>query len=557
MDFVRRINLPALLYGCLKSYEKNQPTYQFTQDLEIVYESSQEKVTKGVLCPEFSSVLWEDIFNGCFGESLDNENQDCIFITLKRNSQGKLDGKFQKYWFASLLHAIHPRIYYLNFKTLNEETPSPLFRVKLMEGKGRLGRKTLVVGGVLGEDFRKIKTRGIEEYIDECLIEFFESRYPHKKYSFSKRTSLFYNFNHCPGENRPYNQFIEYIKRKYSISSSLIKTIFSFDKKASSLRLSVESDKKIRALLANQAKENKKEYDHEQYSETFEKNKKVETPGAFTCLEGVVNGFNLSKREIDWERKALAKRYIKTSIIARRAIGAYLIAVTALSIYNLSKTNKQPIASAGRLSLQKCVGGQVKSDQKPLTKIRSILKQVYRQEPEIKPFCYQRMIHYDIVVGKRLCSTFELGESEEPGLQNEFCESALMGLKEVKEVKEAFKGKPKKLEEELKKQCRRNMKLRHQSCANLPPRHHLNEKMLEKITESLIGKAGLPGDLHYTTEPIFEVNTTSLQEIEAKNIKGGLLYIKNKNPWEIYYHPFPFEAAKRLEELLKPFIKNN
>ena len=341
IKFTRGINLPTLLSDCLDFYEKNSLHYQFKEDLEISYTTENGEEIKTFLHPEFSNDLWDNLFNGCFGKELTKE-EDCLFITIKEDQERKKSAMFQKYWFASLLHSLNPKIHYLNFvpPAGSNNVPSPLLRVKFMEAEDINGGKTLIVGGVMGADLDSIKSKNYEntaEYVDEQIRSFFSELYPLKD-NFKKRTSLVYNFSHPKGKSTS-NQFNEYIKKRYS-ANNFLESMFGVSKTTSKKKLTVKSNEAVVNRISNLnlevVGEEINQYWGEQYSETFGFRNQNVLPGAFTDLDGKVLGLEIAKKEIDQENKALARRYSKTAKIISGLVGLSAFAVMALSVGNFA-----------------------------------------------------------------------------------------------------------------------------------------------------------------------------------------------------------------------------
>ncbi|MBS3136942.1 hypothetical protein J4232_00790 [Candidatus Woesearchaeota archaeon] len=281
INFARNIDLAKLFVKSLESTKKKIKVS--ANEIDISYKTDSGETINTRLTPEASSSFWESIFSS---------GEDCIFIN-KKHKEDKI--VFEKYWFASLLHSYHPKIFYLNFRTQNSKTPQPMYRIKFMESVDEHNRKYLIVGGILGENFRRIKTiRGtcIEEQINKVIQEFFRRNY-------SKNDFLLYNFNHIANEDKPYNQFIDYIKRRYSIDEEKLKKIGEVNNKSCTHRLKVrydyvpEKELQILAAISTFDDEGNPKYNGEQYSETFEVNRDKNTTGAFVSLDGLIRGYEM------------------------------------------------------------------------------------------------------------------------------------------------------------------------------------------------------------------------------------------------------------------------
>lgn len=287
-EFVRGINIPLLLWESLHEQErKHQDMACFRELLEkdklrISYqqpdlkESLEGESLEGILRAEFSTNFWYNILNS---------SDDCIFIS--HNLKQKIV-TFHDYWFASLLHMLHPKIYYLNFvvgegKELKELFPYPLFKVILMETDN--DQYPLLVEGVLGEDFNKFKAqsetyRDLRDFVDFSIWQFFSNRFQREK----PERELLYFPSHSPKKNKPYSQFDEQTKVKYRKGSSLNQKLV----------LSVPYDKEMARLISNSGTPA-----NEQFSEAFAysnpaktKEEREKRVGSFVDLEGIVQGIS-------------------------------------------------------------------------------------------------------------------------------------------------------------------------------------------------------------------------------------------------------------------------
>ncbi|MBI4983621.1 hypothetical protein HZC32_03180, partial [Candidatus Woesearchaeota archaeon] len=148
--FVRGMNLPLLFYLALESYpQKKRELSAYQEQLQkekvlISYSMGTfQRKLGGTLKPEFNTNFWNNLFS---------DFEDCLFIHYDQKEQKVT---FQDYWFASLLHQLHPKIYYLNFVAgedkestkLKKAYSRPLVRVILMETDS--SAMPLIVEGVL------------------------------------------------------------------------------------------------------------------------------------------------------------------------------------------------------------------------------------------------------------------------------------------------------------------------------------------------------------------------------------------------------------------------
>ncbi|MBS3137784.1 hypothetical protein J4232_05090 [Candidatus Woesearchaeota archaeon] len=313
--FTRNINLPRLLYLSLQNFEKKNKN-TFSDSIRISY--SLKDTIEAILTAEISDNLWGNIFAG---------SNDCIFINAAKSDTEVKQFTLEKFWYGSLLHGYHPKIHYLDFKTKSKGIADPLFRVKLMDAVDEHGKKYLVLGGVLGESFDNVKTdkTDIKKFIDKVIIDYFLKNY-------KKNDALFYNFMHVYNPQKPYNQFTDYIKDKYSINESKLEPIAEKDGVRFNHKLKVQSAIEEIDLISTIDTEGKSKYKGEQYSETFEKNKDDSVPGAFVSLEGLVYGFEVDYNNLKFKKK---KRRIWPYIAA----GLLAVGIAGLTTY-LTVTGK-------------------------------------------------------------------------------------------------------------------------------------------------------------------------------------------------------------------------
>ncbi len=311
-QFARRINLPALLYRCLLRDEafSHSPV---GKPLSGSISYSRDGNAKGYdLTANLARSVW-DILLG--------DISDCTSIRItKGGSNNEVPVvKFGKYWFASLLHHIHPHLNYLVINATGPDLPSPLFRIKMMDGVDEQGEKYLIVGGVLGESFDRFKESNIGEVIENIIIEFFRRE--------GKEGSIFYNLSHSDNPAETCNQFTDHLQHTSKFkheSSEVIKVID--DKKREGVKHECTHKMRVPGTIrnlegiSNFGEEGKKRlFSGEQYSETFYPNNDPGMPGAFNSLDGFVKGLVFSPPE---ESKADAEtKPKKMSFLKRLAIG--------------------------------------------------------------------------------------------------------------------------------------------------------------------------------------------------------------------------------------------
>jgi len=219
--FLREHNLPFLINAALERYskklEKLLPYLEIIQKEKVLvqYNFNKKESLEGVLMAEFSPNLWSNVIS--------NFN-DCIFITYSPEENKVI---FQDYWFASFMHQLHPRIYYLNFivsndkegKDLRNKFRFPLLKMVLMETDN--AKYPLLVEGLLGSDLDNLKIKSgsfdnIRDFIDFSVWQFFSNCYQKD----NPDSELLYFPNHQPKSSKPYSQFDDYVKGKYRKFSS-------------------------------------------------------------------------------------------------------------------------------------------------------------------------------------------------------------------------------------------------------------------------------------------------------------------------------------------------
>lgn len=306
IEFARTVNLPALMFACLERYDAKKPRYEFKREASIVYTAADGTQHNTMLHVEFGREIWDNIFNG---------NDDCISVMLKRRAkvtddtandaqrrerrpqEQSFDAEFHKYWFASLLHILHPNVQYLLFTAPNEDVPKPLYKVKLMETE----QGHLIVGGVLGADFSKAAVKEgsagtetkLEEFVDACIREYFLAT--HKA-----GDQLVYNLKHVAGETQPYNQFNRYIRKRQGVDETKLPAIGTKCNERVTHNLAVSGTSDIATLVTNVDADGKPRYNGEQYSETFMLNADDDKGvGAFVPLSGKLRAFGIGYDTIE------------------------------------------------------------------------------------------------------------------------------------------------------------------------------------------------------------------------------------------------------------------
>ncbi len=287
VEFHRKINIPLLLNQSIEMHQRKFESLQESNELfekdkiNIIYDNGEEEL-EGLLKAEFSNNYWKNILSN---------SEDCIFISHHQDQV-----IFREYWLASMLHQYHPEINYLGFnvekgKELKKMFPYPLTKAKLMRTSDP--NIPLIVGGVLGEDLRKIKLKSSRFTSMEDFINY--SIWQHFSLEFEKKV-LFYNLSDSMQLERPAHQFDEYIKKYY------------FGKKTNAKEKIFFSVPNLESCVNNIAA-SKDSYLGEQFSETFafpnKPKKKEKRVGSFVPLKGKVWG--VSARSYDLEAKKFPK----------------------------------------------------------------------------------------------------------------------------------------------------------------------------------------------------------------------------------------------------------
>ncbi|MBI4983419.1 hypothetical protein HZC32_02145, partial [Candidatus Woesearchaeota archaeon] len=224
VEYVRRINLPLLLYLSVQEHERKHSLLEPLNEIIgkeailITYRDGKSKrKIKGNLRATFDTNYWKNIFSS---------SEDCIFIT---HDKAKAQLTFRDYWFASLGHMLHPAVYYLNFeadsdkdsKELGERFPCPLFKAILMETSSE--QYPLLVEGVLGARADRVKIEsnrfnGICDLVDFTIWQFFGGKY---QASYSE-SELFYFPAHGSKTGKLYYNFDESTKGKYPLGKPMV-----------------------------------------------------------------------------------------------------------------------------------------------------------------------------------------------------------------------------------------------------------------------------------------------------------------------------------------------
>ncbi|MBI5881003.1 hypothetical protein HZB90_02640, partial [archaeon] len=103
--FVRQINLPTLLYSCL-CHER--PSVSGSEDFtgkKLPYVKGKKKKELSLVA-DLPKSVWDIMFS---------ETGDCLSIKVDREDKENTAVpvvKFGEYWFASMLHYLHPHIHY-------------------------------------------------------------------------------------------------------------------------------------------------------------------------------------------------------------------------------------------------------------------------------------------------------------------------------------------------------------------------------------------------------------------------------------------------------------
>ncbi|MBT3465264.1 hypothetical protein HN451_09810 [archaeon] len=145
-----------------------------------------------------------------------------------------------------------------------------------------------------------------------------------------------YNFSH-PRKISTSNQFIDYIKLNYAVSNNIFKLAFGATRESSRATFVVKDNPIEIANIS--CFDSEEPYQGEQYSETFGFNNRNNRVGAFTPLEGRVSGLNIAKKEMDSEKKALARQHSKLARIikATSKFCASVLLITCLANYTSMK----------------------------------------------------------------------------------------------------------------------------------------------------------------------------------------------------------------------------
>jgi hypothetical protein len=397
INFARGINLPQLLFSCLERYDTQPPQKQVQEGIKATYKKGNTLI-ETTLMPSFATSVWEDIFS---------ENDECIFIRKRKNTNGTAVLKFQKYWFASLLHCVHPRIRYLNIVPSTQGIPNPLFRVKLMSAKPKHLPNHLIVGGVLGENFRNVDCKeGIEKYIDSCIVAF------SKQNKDAWGNIIIYNFSHAPGNDKTYNNFVKYIRTAYSVVDPESITLRNMRcEKEQQMRVQWRTEDKDQTdIIEKISNVGDYRYSGEQYSETFSRGRDTGLPGAFCNLEGTIRGYE-SDFHFNKAFRAKAGRIIKGAAIF---VMSYMV-LSSLGEYGYSRieqyinTHKYSATIIGP-----------RSSQSTETNKKVIVKKDTRKTPELLKVNTDQLEEAVNEALKYLCDNITLdGQEYHPGLSGE------------------------------------------------------------------------------------------------------------------------------------------
>ena len=338
--FVRRINLSALLYSCL-CHER--PSVSGSEDFtgkKLPYVKGKKKKELSLVA-DLPKSVWDIMFS---------ETGDCLSIKVDREDKENTAVpvvKFGEYWFASMLHYLHPHIHYLLVNSVERAVgralPRPLFRVKLMEAADSSGYQSLIVGGVMGESLAKFRGAGVEEFIKERITRFL-GEVVGQSYVASNglrsRKIIFYNETHLDKKEETCNQFVRYLRDTYvdkaenwETHSLFVTRSFAGDALESEndkgmWNLTVPGEMRDLASISNVDEAGNPLFSGEQYSETFYQSKKPGVPGAFTKLEGIVNGFFYypppEAAPSKPKKMSLAKRLAIGGLAVSGAIAGYL-----------------------------------------------------------------------------------------------------------------------------------------------------------------------------------------------------------------------------------------
>jgi hypothetical protein len=115
-NFIRRINLPALLYECLLHDDKSS-RHPSKKPIAASISYSRQRITKGYdVTANLARTVWDILLS---------ETGDCTSIKIAKGASGGGEpiAKIGKYWFASLLHHLHPNIHYLVIKAGGSDLP--------------------------------------------------------------------------------------------------------------------------------------------------------------------------------------------------------------------------------------------------------------------------------------------------------------------------------------------------------------------------------------------------------------------------------------------------
>jgi hypothetical protein len=365
-QFVRSINLPGLLHSCL-CHER--PRVCSDEDLTrktLEYVRGKEK-KQLPLVTELPKSVWDILFS---------ETGDCLSIKAERKerSEGKVPiVKFGEFWFASMLHYLHPHIHYLLIKTTDPGLPSPLYRIKLMEAEQSIwDTKTLIVGGLMGEDLSKFKGAGVEEFFKDAITQFFlkvvgRAFTPEGK-QIGYTNNIFYNETHQEKEDDPCNQFTAYLRNKYVDNKGNKKmgsVVYPCNEEGSAIypsqvdgehkwALSVIGRIQDSSAISNLGPNDNLLFYGEQYAETFFQNRNKMLPGSFGNLGGEVNGFFYvpppEKKSPPPKKMSLAKKLAIGGLAVFGAVAGYFMLRDACKSQDGSEVSTESDANVDNMT---------------------------------------------------------------------------------------------------------------------------------------------------------------------------------------------------------------
>ncbi len=316
IGFVRGFNLPILLFLSMQSYKKKSERFNEHAEAfvkirpQITYCGRDREELEGIIKATLPANFWHNLLSS---------SDDCIFIY--HNPEERII-KFNEYWFASLLHTIHPHIHYLDFTVergaeLRKKFPYHLLRAILFEMDS--SRYNLMLEGILGLDLQEIKqitgSSSVEEFIDYSVWNF--SRL------INTRGGMFYGIHSQALSGKPHCQFESYVKKKYAGK------MFPVGRKH---ELTVLAEGADTLLISNVGQNSQSIFTGEQFSEIYgfanppmSKKEKKDRVSSFVNLEGRVNGVAADKYFSYAKRKLMRNLGIGAAVIALAMAGSYLV----------------------------------------------------------------------------------------------------------------------------------------------------------------------------------------------------------------------------------------